>query len=371
MAAGWANHLQSLPWQHWISATGHIVGRLSLQERLLLPSLRWHTILWHARFCMCIMQLGRSHTETWPSLEPSLTTATVIKWVVSRHCVSLKDYHYCCNTFLLLLCRIKTRPDPDAPCLFRRNGVKTTASIQGPRAWMKPLAALTILMSFVMSLWPTHVSVYLRDPSTSSFALFIALVERCCRFQSPFSIFPSTRKLQPSQMPIRLSTCQWLRPVCLCMHAWMPLGFMSFRGAASTDSGVQGRPFSRDLSCFLMFWNSVFVSCRLAEAVLVAFCLPVLVSNVSFPICPRLGESMQWGLWRPELWPVRFWILSGILASWGIRSHQAFSRRKNPSAYAGFKNHALIELAPPGSPVVVDPPKETLYYTPPFLPQDP
>ena len=35
----------------------------------------------------------------------------------------------------------------------------------------------------------------------------------------------------------------------------------------------------RDLSCFLMFWNSILVSCWLTEAVLIAFCLPILVSN--------------------------------------------------------------------------------------------
>lgn len=58
----------------------------------------------------------------------------------------------------------------------------------------------------------------------------------------------------------------------------MPLGFMSFRGDAGTDSDKADLS-RRDLSCFLMFSNSISVSCRLAEAVLVAFCLPVRVSN--------------------------------------------------------------------------------------------
>lgn len=52
------------------------------------------------------------------------------------------------------------------------------------------------------------------------------------------------------------------------------------------------------------------------------------------------------------------------------KSPSIFKKEKS-QRLRGFKNHALIELAPPGSPVVVDPPKETLYYTPPFLPQDP
>ena len=64
-AAGWANGMQSVPRQHRICATGNFLGRLSLQEGVLLPSLWWHTNVWHARLCLFGVQLRRLHIDAW------------------------------------------------------------------------------------------------------------------------------------------------------------------------------------------------------------------------------------------------------------------------------------------------------------------